>query len=108
MKMYYLFSQINEITEYLSESLSKFDTVLIDEVSDIFEIDNTDSLLILHVDSYDENIVELVRYILKDLKSLKILALSNSVNFLDGTKLLQTGVKGYGNVYMHSVLLEQA
>ncbi len=108
MKIYHLYSQIKEITKYVSDSLNNYDLVLINDASDLFDIEEENSLLILHVESYDENIIDLVAYILKDFKDLKILALTNSVDFLDGTRLLQIGVKGYGNVYMHSVLLEQA
>ena len=74
----------------------------------MFNIDKKNSLLILHIDSYDESVVELVKYLLKEFKELKILALSNNINYLEGVSILQSGVKGYGNVYMHSVLLQQA
>ena len=108
MNIYYLYSKQTEITSYISLSLSKYKIMLLKNSSDLFDIDEKDSLLILHIDSYDENTVELVNYLIKEFKDLKILALSNNVNYLEGVGILQAGVKGYGNVYMHSVLLEQA
>jgi len=108
MKIYYLYSKTKEVSKYIVESLKKYEITLIHDSSLLFDVDTKDSILLLHIESYDEDAVELVKYLLKDLKDLKILALSNNVNFLNGTALLQAGVKGYGNVYMHNVILEQA
>ncbi|MDA7816609.1 response regulator transcription factor [Sulfurimonas sp.] len=52
--------------------------------------------------------IGIITYLLTDYKDLKILALTNNVNFLKGTELLQAGVQGYGNAYMHPTLLVQA
>ena len=108
MNIYYLYSKQIEITNYISLSLSKYKIKLLKNSSELFEIDEKDSLLILHIDSYDEDSVDLIKYLVKDFIDLKILALSNNVNYLEGMSILQAGVKGYGNVYMHNVLLEQA
>jgi two-component system nitrate/nitrite response regulator NarL len=108
MKIYYLYSKIKEVKAYILESLIDYELILIEHSADLFEIKDEDSLLLLHVDSYDQDRDELIKLLLKEKKELKILALSNRVNFREGTALLQAGVKGYGNVYMHSVILYQA
>jgi len=106
--MYYLYSNFKDVSKYIIDSLSDTNIVKIDDVSKLFEVDAENSLLILHINSYEKNSLELIEQLLKDLADLKILALSNNTNFLEGTKLLQIGVKGYGSTYMHGVHLKQA
>jgi len=108
MHLYYLFSKTKEVSNYVLKSLNDYDVTVIKDSTILFEINEKDSLLILHLDSYDGDVIELVNFLLKDVKHLKILALTNNINFLQGTNLLQAGVRGYGNVYMHGVLLHQA
>ena len=108
MQIYYLYSKTKEVSNYVINSLSNYEIILVDDSSKLFEINQKDSLLLLHIDSYLEDAVELVNYLLKEMQDLKILALCNSVDFLQATTLLQAGVKGYGNVYMHSIHLKQA
>ncbi|NOQ30539.1 MAG: hypothetical protein GQ570_05385 [Helicobacteraceae bacterium] len=108
MKIYYLYSNSKEISKYVVSSLQNYEITLVDVSSELFKIEPIDSLLILHTDSYDGDSLELVEYLLKDMNELNILALTNNVNIPIGSKFLQAGVKGYGNIYMHSVLLSQA
>lgn len=109
MHLYYLYSKVKEVNAHVINSLSDYDITTIDDSSKLFDIDSKeDAILLLHVDSYDQDICELVEYLLKDIKDLKIFALSNRVSFSEGVSLLQAGVKGYGNTYMHDIHLYQA
>lgn len=108
MKLYYFFSRSKEVSNSVLRSLDDYDLTVISDSSLLFDMDKSNPLLLLHINSYDGNSVELVQYLLKESKNLKILALSSKVDFLEGTALLQAGVQGYGNVYMHGVLLHQA
>jgi len=108
MKIYYLYSEVEEVKSYIIDSLTDYNLTKVKAVDELFDINPENSLLILHIDSNENSSIELITELLKEFKNLKVLALANSVNFIEGTKLLQIGVKGYGNVYMHSVLLNQA
>lgn len=108
MQTYYLFSRNREISSYLLKSLDDFNITVISDSSLLFEVDMKRAFLLLHVDSYESDRVELVTYLVKESENLKILALSNKVDFLEGMALLQAGAQGYGNTYMHGVLLHQA
>lgn len=108
MYLYYLFCKTKEVSNYIVKSLDDCDVTIIEDSTKLFEINQKDSLLILHIDSYDGDAIELVKLLLKDSKNLKILVLINNVNFLQGTALFQAGVRGYGNAYMHGALLHQA
>jgi len=106
--MYYLYSKNKEISSYIVSALESYELSVIKDATLAFDIDSSTSLLIFHLESFDGDRVEFLTQLLDSLKDLKILILSNTTNFSDGTKLLQAGVKGYGNTYMHSVLLKQA
>ena len=108
MQVYYFYSKNKEVSQYVVESLNTHDIQLVQESSDLFDIDEKNSLVILHTNSCEDKPNELVQYLIKEYKHLKILALSNNNNYLEGTSLLRDGVKGYGNVYMHPVHLQQA
>jgi len=108
MKIYYLYSEIEEVKRYVIDSLMAYNLTKVEDVSELFNINPKESLIILHIDSNENSSIEVISELLKEFENIKILALANSVNFIEGTKLLQIGVKGYGNVYMHSVLLNQA
>ena len=108
MHIYYFYSKVKEVSKYVVESLSAYEITMIEKSTDLFDINPKNSILILHIDSYSDDMIELVKYLLKDMQNLKIFALTNSVDFLEATNLLQVGVKGYGNVYMHNVHLHQA
>jgi len=108
MKIYYIYSDIEEVKGYIVSSLADYNLTQIEDISELFNLNPEKSLLILHIDFNENSSIELISELLKEYKGLKVLALANSVNFIEGTKLLQIGVKGYGNVYMHSVLLNQA
>jgi len=104
----YLYTTNREVEKYILNALQNYNVVVVDDVAELFDIKEENSILIFHINSQEENVMELVGDILKDLDSLKILTLSDRINFIEGTKLLQIGVKGYGNTYMHNVLLNQA
>lgn len=108
MKHYYLFAQTKEIVNYVSKSLENYAIEVIHESGELFDIDQSDAVLMFHVNSYEGESTEFIQYLLQEKKGLKILALSSKIDFLEGTALLQAGVEGYGNVYMHGVLLNQA
>lgn len=106
--MYYLYSKNREISQYILKSLDGYELKVIKDITLSFDMDSSISMLILHLESFDGDMVEFLTHLLGSVKDLKILVLSNRTNFSDGTNFLQAGVKGYGNTYMHSVLLKQA
>lgn len=108
MHNYFLYSKTKEASNYVVKSLGDYKITRVEKSSELFDINPKESLLILHVNSYDGDANEFIKHLLKDSRDLKILVLCNSVDFLEATALLQAGVKGYGNIYMHGVHLKQA
>jgi len=103
----YLYANHKSVISHLSNLVDDYE-----QVADPFDIFNMDSrntiLLILHRESYsDDDLYELINDT-KNIQHIKILLLTNKLNLIDGAKFLKLGVTGYGNVYMHPAILNQA
>lgn len=83
----FLINEIQNSTHY-----SNIDTV--DNFSSLYNILEDDMTIIYHLDS-DENFENNLKEILKEYNKLKIIAIRNNTNNIEGCTLLKKGIKAY-------------
>lgn len=96
---------INEIRK--SEKYKEI--YIISEIEDIYDIDiNNEKLFILHHLDVNDNINETYNFIIESFLEVKILALRNNTNNIEGCSLLKKGYKAYISSISNIHIIESA
>lgn len=92
---------INEVKK--SEHLSDF--VFINKIENLFEIIDSNMILIYHVDC-DESFEETLKEISVEFENIKIIIFRNNTNNIEGCSFLKKGYKAYAHAISNIFIIE--
>ncbi|MDH5464333.1 MAG: hypothetical protein OEW60_01820, partial [Thiovulaceae bacterium] len=102
-------SQDTSLNEHVIKSLDSYDIVIFSDPTSLFEASTfEDTIVLCHLQSLKEDPEGFLEYLLKDYPSIKVMLLTHNPLLIEGTRYLKSGLKAYGQSFMHAKVLNQA